>query len=70
MASKYKKGRKFKKVTALIDYMLNGGMVYLRGKVYCPAWLLNWSVMQLKINVRWGAMYEAVLKTKKRRNKK
>ncbi len=65
MANKYKKGKKFEEVMELMQYMLNGGMVYFHGKVYSPAWLLNWAVIQLKRCVNRGVMYEAVLKTKK-----
>ena len=66
MASKYEKGEQFIDVIMLIDYMLDGGMVYWRNKVYSPGWLLNWSVARLKQSVSYGIMYKAVLKTQEK----
>lgn len=58
--AKYTKGLGFYSLESAIVWMNNGGAVYYRHKFMSSKFIMNWSVVQIKIGVEFGHIVRAI----------
>jgi len=57
---KYKKGERIKDLIEFVNMLNRGCMFYWRHKVLSPAFLRNWSIIQIENSIKYGILFEAI----------